>query len=76
MNKENTLKNSQILYDGMKMIIDEIKANVFYDPLHSNQKPDYKLSIDNQKKQSNDIEFFTPQKRSRDTLTEFNKLIV
>ena len=36
MNKQNTLKNSQILYDGMKMIIDEIKANVFYDPLHSN----------------------------------------
>lgn len=47
--KDNTLKNSQILYDGMEVINDAIKGDVFYYLFCSDLKPDYKLIIVNQK---------------------------
>ena len=52
----------------MKMIIDAIKEDVFYYPLRSDLKPDYKLNIDNQKMESNVSEFYTSEKRPKKKL--------
>ena len=47
--KYSALKNSQILYDEMKLINDAIKEDVFYYLFCSDSKPDYELIIVNQK---------------------------
>ena len=60
----------------MKVIIDAIKEDVFYYPLRSDLKPDYKLNIDNQKMESNVSEFYTSEKRTKKIVNGFNKLIV